>query len=52
MVDWEYIIDKSEDNIQTLYDDSINKLSKAICDYVPSKSKSNKLKCHDRQQLF
>ena len=38
-VDWEHIIDKNKDNIQTLYNYIIDKLSKMIYDYVPSKSK-------------
>ena len=44
IVDWEHIIDKNKDNIQTLYNHIIDKLSKMIYDYVPSKSKSHKIK--------
>ena len=43
-VDWEHIIDKNKDNIQTLYNHIIDKLSKMIYNYVPSKSKSHKIK--------
>ena len=44
IVDWEYIIDKNKDNIPTLYNHNIDKLSKMIYDYVPSKSKLHKIK--------